>query len=49
MNANLIEGIIFLALVVMIYAVYFARGDKKKARDASKSLSRTLYASTPSW
>jgi len=35
-NANVVEGIIFLALVLVLYAVYFARGDKKKAKDASK-------------
>lgn len=36
MNSNLIEGIVFLVLVGILYAVYVVRGDKKKAKDASK-------------
>lgn len=36
MNANLVEGITFLAFVLILYAVYFVKGDKKKVKDASK-------------
>jgi len=36
MNTNIIEGIILLVLVLVLYGVYFIRGDKKKLKDASK-------------
>ena len=36
MNTNLIEGIILLAVVLVLYAVYFVKGDKGKLKDASK-------------
>lgn len=36
MNTNLIEGIILLAVVLVLYAVYFVKGNKRKLRDASK-------------
>ncbi len=36
MNTNIIEGIILLVLVIILYAVYFIKGDKNKLKDASK-------------
>ncbi|MGC8721131.1 MAG: permease [Caldisericaceae bacterium] len=36
MNTNIIEGIILLTLVLILYVVYFIRGDKGKFNDASK-------------
>jgi uncharacterized membrane protein YraQ (UPF0718 family) len=41
-NTNIIEGIILLALVLVLYVVYFIRGDKKKLKDASKKSVKML-------
>jgi uncharacterized membrane protein YraQ (UPF0718 family) len=35
-NTNIVEGIILLVLVLVLYVVYFIRGDKGKLKDASK-------------
>lgn len=42
MNTNIIEGIVLLALVLVLYFVYFLRGDKKKLKDASKKSVKIL-------
>jgi len=36
MNTNIIEGIILLIFVIVLYTVYFYRGNKVKIKDASK-------------
>lgn len=36
MSTNLIEGIILLAFVIVLYGIYFAKGDRNKFKDASK-------------
>lgn len=36
MNTNVIEGLILLALLVVLYAIYFIKGDRKKFSEASK-------------
>ena len=46
MNTNIIEGIVFLVIVIILYVFYFLRGDKTKLKNATKKSFKIFIQNT---